>query len=827
MDIKKFKFENCKVRIQHGRRQHLAQVYILNHHLLIRLQLNNITSNDPQKQDQSYQDLRLSFGMISNVSKGGVDNDSSATSSSSVNDSSNREVEIVTKSFMRLLIQMPSDRDVLDFMHALNTLSSKMLIFNGGDSQQQQLQQQQQFPSVKLIRLKGVETFEFDFLKQDCDRQQIGGSDRGLKWRVSNVNGTYEMSPTYPRTLIVPSRIGDATLKHASKFRSKGRIPALSYTIPQMGFSVTRCSQPMVGIKSKRSLQDEKLVEAIFENVDYPSRPASNIILDARPMINAVSNRAMGAGYESTEYYKGSRFMMGIENIHVMRDSLNKVVNDIVLNQNIPDKVDMMYQLYENSGWPSHIKSILKATAVIVDYARQLQVNSVTNILIHCSDGWDRTAQLTSLSALCIDPHYRTMVGFFSLIEREWCSFGHKFADRCGHLVNMDKKQKVSFLNGASSQSLSAGSNQSIVNQNSSRLNTPSSPIDQKYQKVSEKEMSPVFHQFLESVHLIMLQHPSQFEFNEELLLRVYRAVFDNDFLTFSGNCERERGSMNKGRDSCSLWDYILSNRDDFTNLSYQGQKNAGNAATLNQNILKVSYHPKDISIWRRLLFSADDSTHCGGGLSLCDFADSVPPFTVRHPYRRLPGSYVEASSKIKDSLDKCSHTDSLLQHHLHNLDAQIENLRQKILQSSTSVELPPLPSSEVSTKSTPRLQSADQQQKSQSELNLQQQQQSHAVVSHSKQSQCSNCKHLFFAQDSQFQCTWCSSIVCIDCSRYRLGVSDVLTAIISSSQQSEDSPTDNDDNERSLPRWRACERCTSKVVKNNSTSAITTQVSS
>ncbi len=49
------------------------------------------------------------------------------------------------------------------------------------------------------------------------------------EWRITDINSEYESCPTYPSKLIVPTIVSDAVLKHAVKFRSKGRIPALSY----------------------------------------------------------------------------------------------------------------------------------------------------------------------------------------------------------------------------------------------------------------------------------------------------------------------------------------------------------------------------------------------------------------------------------------------------------------------------------------------------------------------------------------------------------------------------------------------------------------------
>lgn len=52
--------------------------------------------------------------------------------------------------------------------------------------------------------------------------------------------------------------------------------------------------------------------------------------------------------------------------------------------------------------------SLLQGSSII---ARYIKLQS-GNALVHCSDGWDRTAQLTSLAQLMMDPHYRTIDGF-------------------------------------------------------------------------------------------------------------------------------------------------------------------------------------------------------------------------------------------------------------------------------------------------------------------------------------------------------------------------------------------------------------------------------
>ena len=59
------------------------------------------------------------------------------------------------------------------------------------------------------------------------------------------------------------------------------------------------------------------------------------------------------------------------------------------------------------SGWLKHIRAILEASVRVVNTVRGEQ----QNVLVHCSDGWDRTSQVCSVACLLMDPHYRTFNG--------------------------------------------------------------------------------------------------------------------------------------------------------------------------------------------------------------------------------------------------------------------------------------------------------------------------------------------------------------------------------------------------------------------------------
>ena len=53
-------------------------------------------------------------------------------------------------------------------------------------------------------------------------------------------------------------------------------------------------------------------------------------------------------------------------------------------------------------------------------------------------EGRDLSALVASLVQILLDPYFRTLAGFQSLVEKEWVLMGHKFTERLGLLANPD-----------------------------------------------------------------------------------------------------------------------------------------------------------------------------------------------------------------------------------------------------------------------------------------------------------------------------------------------------------------------------------------------------
>lgn len=354
----------------------------------------------------------------------------------------------------------------------------------------------------------------------------------------------------------------------------------------------------------------------MFLDNAYSSAPifgatSTNLIIDARPTTNAMANVAMGAGTENMENYKlGKKAYLGIDNIHVMRNSL-KTVAEAIREANLRPSVPLNRALLRKSNWLRHISTILDGALIIV---RNIHLNA-SHVLIHCSDGWDRTGQLSAVAQICLDPYYRTFDGFKVLVEKDWLAFGHKFLDRSGHLSSEKYFMVTENDDDMEEEGVSAQRAAQAFFATVQKQFTSTSHL---------KEISPVFHQFLDCVRQIQRQFPERFEFNEQYLLDIYRHLYTCQFGTFLFNNERERQeSASTSRKSfveqtCSVWDYLdsPSEREKHINSLYDTtlDSNQSRDAGADQGVL--FYNPKDVRFWFRLFGRGDEEMN-GSSLTL------------------------------------------------------------------------------------------------------------------------------------------------------------------------------------------------------------------
>ncbi|XP_024143929.1 myotubularin-related protein 1a isoform X2 [Oryzias melastigma] len=337
-------------------------------------------------------------------------------------------------------------------------------------------------------------------------------------WTISRVNNSYELCDTYPSMLVIPTNITEEDLKRVASFRARHRVPVLSWIHPESQATIVRCSQPLVGPSDRRCKEDERLLQVIM---DANAQSHKLTIFDARQSSVAISNKAKDGGFESESFYANAELIfLEIPNIHVIRDSQRKLK-------------DMLYPTIDEAHWHSaidqthwleYIRLLLAGAAKV---AHKVE-SGKSSVVVHCSDGWDRTAQVTSLSMLMLDGYYRTLRGFQVLLEKEWISFGHKFCARVGH-------------------------------------------GDKDY---ANSERSPLFVQFVDCVWQMTRQFPSAFEFNELFLITVLDYLYSCLFGTFLCNSEQERVIQEVQTKTASLWSYINSQSEDFTNPFYENYQN-------------------------------------------------------------------------------------------------------------------------------------------------------------------------------------------------------------------------------------------------------------
>ncbi|MGH0140393.1 UNVERIFIED_CONTAM: hypothetical protein FKN15_005154 [Acipenser sinensis] len=294
-----------------------------------------------------------------------------------------------------------------------------------------------------------------------------------------------------------------------------------------------RSGQPLTGSNGRRCKEDEQLINATLR------AGKRGYIIDTRSINVAQQAKARGGGFELEAHYpQWRRIHKTIERSNILQESLIKLVeacNDQSHN------MDRWLSKLEASNWLTNIKEILTTACL----AAQCIDREGASVLVHGTEGTDSTLQVTSLAQIILDPTSRTILGFESLVEREWLQAGHPFQQRCSQSAYSNSKPKGE---------------------------------------------APVFLLFLDCVWQILRQFPCSFQFNEHFLILLFEHAYASQFGTFLGNNSFERGKLKLPQKTVSLWSWMNRPQDTerFLNPLFEA----------NSLVIWPSVSPQSLLLW-------------------------------------------------------------------------------------------------------------------------------------------------------------------------------------------------------------------------------------
>ncbi|RVE74590.1 hypothetical protein OJAV_G00023070 [Oryzias javanicus] len=278
------------------------------------------------------------------------------------------------------------------------------------------------------------------------------------EWRVCSVNLKYAISPSLPEHIVVPASLADQDLMQYSSFYNDGRIPMWCWS--------NRNGSALIRMANITDLQQQRKIEQRIFTAIKKSHPQSS---------------------------EASRLELdkSLPTIQEIQSAFAKIRQICVLDP-FEETEERWFSSIENSRWLDYVRVFLRQSAEIV----YLLEGKNVSVILQEEEDRDLNCIVSSLVQLMLDPHYRSITGFQSLVQKEWVMAGHRFLDRCNHL------------------------------------------------KKNDREECPLFTLFLDCVWQMMNQYPAAFEFTEAYLTVLSDSMWIPLFSTFLFNSPKQRTQL-------------------------------------------------------------------------------------------------------------------------------------------------------------------------------------------------------------------------------------------------------------------------------------------
>lgn len=249
----------------------------------------------------------------------------------------------------------------------------------------------------------------------DCPSDWQNELDRcgySHKWRITDVNSSFQLSMSLPQYFVIPSTLTNADLHKAAPQFNNRRVPTWCYTHIN-GISLVRMSS--VDPNTAQLEQEQKMITAIKVAGDQKNSPTVIELGEHCPTCKDVQE----------SFSKLKKLCL----CSTMKDFL---IQDQMWLSNLDD-----------TKWLQLVSQCLAAANFV---SEKICNETRRNIVIKELSGCDFSCLVSSLVQIYLDPYFRTRVGFQALIQREWVKMGHPFQKYLVLVVQADSEQVPIFL---------------------------------------------------------------------------------------------------------------------------------------------------------------------------------------------------------------------------------------------------------------------------------------------------------------------------------------------------------------------------------------------